>query len=143
MKKLTIVLLAFLFVGLGNVVAQTDATTETKTDEVKKECPWTKTADGKLICTKTGKICSEACVNKSKGKCCKGKRKGYSKCSKGKYSSNRNSSRSNAGFSFSKTGKSYSCSKKVVKKCGEGCTKACCAKTDESSDSDEDGNSEE
>ena len=143
MKKLTIVLLAFLFVGLGNVVAQTDATTETKTDEVKKECPWTKTADGKLICTKTGKICSEACVNKSKGKCCKGKRKGYSKCSKGKYSSNRNSSRSNAGFSFSKTGKSYSCSKKVVKKCGEGCTKACCVKTDESSDSDEDGNSEE
>ena len=143
MKKLTIVLLAFLFVGLGNVVAQTDATTETKTDEVKKECPWTKTADGKLICTKTGKICSEACVNKSKGKCCKGKRKGYSRCSKGKYSSNRNSSRSNAGFSFSKTGKSYSCSKKVVKKCGEDCTKACCAKTDESSDSDEDGNSEE
>ena len=143
MKKLTIVLLAFLFVGLGNVVAQTDATTETKTDEVKKECPWTKTADGKLICTKTGKICSEACVNKSKGKCCKGKRKGYSRCSKGKYSSNRNSSRSNAGFSFSKTGKSYSCSKKVVKKCSEGCTKACCAKTDESSDSDEDGNSEE
>ena len=143
MKKLTIVLLAFLFVGLGNVVAQTDATTETKTDEVKKECPWTKTADGKLICTKTGKICSEACVNKSKGKCCKGKRKGYSGCSKGKYSSNRNSSISNAGFNFSKTGKSYSCSKKVVKKCGEGCTKACCAKTDESSDSDEDGNSEE
>ncbi len=143
MKKLTIVLLAFLFVGLGNVVAQTEATTETKTDEVKKECPWTKTADGKLICTKTGKICSEACVNKSKGKCCKGKRKGYSGCSKGKYSSNRNSSRSNAGFSFSKTGKSYSCSKKVIKKCGEDCTKACCAKTDESSDSDEDGNSEE
>ena len=143
MKKLTIVLLAFLFVGLGNVVAQTDATTETKTDEVKKECPWTKTADGKLICTKTGKICSEACVNKSKGKCCKGKRKGYSKCSKGKYSSNRNSSRSNAGFNFSKTGKSYSCSKKVVKKCGEGCTKACCAKTDESSDSEEGGDSEE
>ena len=143
MKKLTIVLLAFLFVGLGNVVAQTDATTETKTDEVKKECPWTKTADGKLICTKTGKICSEACVNKSKGKCCKGKRKGYSGCSKGKYSSNRNSSRSNAGFSFSKTGKSYSCSKKVIKKCGEDCTKACCAKTDESSDSDEDGSSEE
>ena len=35
MKKLTIVLLAFLFVGLGNVVAQTDATTDTKTDEVK------------------------------------------------------------------------------------------------------------
>ena len=143
MKKLTIVMLAFLFIGLSNVVAQTEATTKTETDEVKKECPWTKTADGKLICTKTGKICSKACVNKSKGKCCKGKRKGYSGCSKGKYSSNRNSSRSNAGFSFSKTGKSYSCSKKVVKKCGEDCTKACCAKTDESSDSDEDGNSEE
>ena len=100
MKKLTIVLLAFLFVGLGNVVAQTDATTETKTDEVKKECPWTKTADGKLICTKTGKICSEACVNKLKGKCCKGKRKGCS----GKYNkaSKDYSSSGNSGFNFSK-----------------------------------------
>ena len=124
MKKLTIVLLAFLFVGLGNVVAQTDATTETKTDEVKKECPWTKTADGKLICTKTGKICSEACVNKSKGKCCKGKRKRYSGCSKGKRSNY--SKGMNKGFSFGKSDK----------KCGSDCTKPCCAKTPESDENE-------
>ena len=140
MKKLTIVLLAFLFVGLGNVVAQTDATTETKTDEVKKECPWTKTADGKLICTKTGKVCDDSCKNKAKGTCCKGKRK---RCSgkSGKYNkaSKNYSSSGNSGFNFSKKS---SCSK-AAKKCGDDCTKACCAKTDESSDSDEDGNSEE
>ena len=139
MKKLTIVLLAFLFVGLGNVVAQTDATTETKTDEVKKECPWTKTADGKLICTKTGKICSEACVNKSKGKCCKGKRKGCSGKS-GKYNkaSNNYSSGGNSGFNFSKKS---SCSK--AKKCGDDCTKPCCAKEEEPTEEGDDSSSDE
>ena len=90
-------MLAFLFIGLGNVVAQTEATTETKTEEVKKECPWTKTADGKLICTKTGKICSETCANKSKGKCCKGKRK---RCSgkSGKYNKSSKNYKNNPFF---------------------------------------------
>ena len=117
-------MLAFLFIGLGNVVAQTEATTKTETDEVKKECPWTKTADGKLICTKTGKICSEACVNKSKGKCCKGKRKGCSGKS-GKYN---------------KASKKSSCSK--AKKCGDDCTKPCCAKEEEPTE-ENDENSDE
>ena len=151
MKKLTIVMIAFLFVGLGNVVAQTateDVTTEISAEEQFKancpdwgtdKCPFTTNEDGKIICKATGKECSA----KQLKSCCKSKRKGCSGYSKGKYSSNRNSSSSNSGFSFSKTGKSYSYSKKVVKKCGEGCTKACCAKTDEPSDSDEDGNSEE
>ena len=151
MKKLTIVLLAFLFVGLGNVVAQTateDVTTVLSAEEQFKancpdwgtdKCPFTTNDDGKIICKKTGKECSA----KQLKSCCKSKRKGCSGYSKGKYSSKRNYSKSNSGFSFSKTGKSYSCSKRVVKKCGEGCTKACCAKTDEHSDSDEDDNSEE
>ena len=140
MKKLTIVLLAFLFVGLGNVVAQTEATTEAKTEEVKKECPWTKNEDGKLICTKTGKICSEACVNKSKGKCCKGKRKGCSG-KKGSYkkSSKNYSSGANSGFNFSKKS---SCSSKAAKKCGEGCTKSCCAKTDDIEEGDDESSEE-
>ena len=119
MKKLTIVMLAFLFIGLGNVVAQTEATTKTETDEVKKECPWTKTADGKLICVKTGKVCDDSCKNKAKGKCCKGKSK-RSSCSKSK----------KGGFNFNKSngygGGKSSCSKKV-KKCGTDCTKPCCA----------------
>ncbi len=138
MKKLTIVLLAFLFVGLGNVVAQTDATTETKTDEVKKECPWTKTADGKLICTKTGKICSEACVNKLKGKCCKSKRKGCSGKS-GKYNkaSKDYSSKGNSGFNFSKKS---SCSK--AKKCGDDCIKPCCAKEEEPTEENDESSDE-
>ena len=139
MKKLTIVLLAFLFIGLGNAVAQTEATTETKTEEVKKECPFTKTADGKLICTKTGKICSKTCVNKSKGKCCKGKRKGCSGKS-GKYSkaSNNYSSGGNSGFNFSKKS---SCSK--VKKCGDDCTKPCCAKEEDPTEENDDSSSDE
>ena len=135
MKKLTIVMLAFLFIGLGNVVAQTEATSETKTEEVKKECPWTKTADGKLICTKTGKICSKACVNKSKGKCCKGKRKGCS----GKYNkaSKDYSSSGNSGFNFSKKS---SCSK--AKKCGDDCIKPCCAKEEEPTEENDDSSDE-
>ena len=124
MKKLSIVILVFLFAGIESVFAQTDANTETTTNEVKKECPWTKNADGKLICTKTGKICSEACVNKSKGKCCKGKRKGYSGCSKGKRSNY--SKGMNKGFSFGKSDK----------KCGPDCTKPCCAKTPESDENE-------
>ena len=138
MKKLTIVMLAFLFIGLGNVVAQTEATTETKTEEVKKECPWTKTADGKLICTKTGKICSEACANKAKGKCCKGKKKGCSGKS-GKYNkaSTNYSSGGNSGFSFSKKS---SCSK--AKKCGDACIKACCAKEEEVTEENDESSDE-
>ena len=112
MKKLTIVLLAFLFVGLGNVVAQTateDVATVLSAEEQFKancpdwgtdKCPFTTNEDGKIICKATGKECSA----KQLKSCCKSKRKGCSGYSKGKYSSNRNSSRSNAGFSFSKTG---------------------------------------
>ena len=138
MKKLTIVMLAFLFIGLGNVVAQTEATSETKTEEVKKECPWTKNADGKLICTKTGKICSEACVNKLKGKCCKGKRKGCSGKS-GKYNkaSKDYSSSGNSGFNFSKKS---SCSK--AKKCGDDCIKPCCAKEEEPTEENDESSDE-
>ena len=138
MKKLTIVMLAFLFIGLGNVVAQTEATSETKTEEVKKECPWTKTADGKLICTKTGKICSKVCVNKSKGKCCKGKRKGCSGKS-GKYNkaSKDYSSSGNSGFNFSKKS-SYS----KAKKCGDDCIKPCCAKEEEPTEENDESSDE-
>ena len=83
MKKLTIVLLAFLFVGLGNVVAQTateDVTTVLSADEQFKancpdwgtdKCPFTTNKDGKIICKKTGKECSA----KQLKSCCKSKRK--------------------------------------------------------------------
>ena len=121
MKKLTIILLALFFVGITNINAQTDAITseEVSIEEVKKECPFTKNADGKLVCVKTGKVCDEACKNKAKRKCCKGKSK-RSSCSKSK----------KGGFNFNKSngygGGKSSCSKKV-KKCGTDCTKPCCA----------------
>ena len=119
MKKISILLLAVLYIGIANISAQTETTNETVTavEEVKKDCPFTKTADGKLICTKTGKICNPAsCKNKSK--CCKGK-----KSKKGSF--NFNNSNNYGGKS------SCSKAKKKVKKCGEDCTKPCCANTEE------------
>ena len=118
MRKLTILLLSFLFVGLGNVIAQTEATVDTKTEEVKKECPYSKT-DANSGATK--------CCKSKKKSCCKSKNKGCSG-KKGKYSSGTNS-----GFNF---GKKSSCSKSV-KKWGENCVKACCT-TEKSSDDDND-----
>ena len=122
MKKLSILLLAVLYIGIANLSAQTEATNETVTaveevQEIKKDCPFTKTVDGKLICTKTGKICDPAsCKNKSK--CCKGK-----KSKKGSF--NFNNSNNYGGKS------SCSKAKKKVKKCGEDCAKPCCANTEE------------
>ena len=141
MKKLSIVLLAVFFIGIANVNAQTDATTENvvAVEEVKEECPFTKNAEGKLVCVKTGKICDDACKNKAKGTCCKGKKK--TSCSKSKKSSCSKSKE--GGFNFNKSnnygGGKSSCSKKIkkgcckkkAKICGEDCTKPCCAKTEE------------
>jgi hypothetical protein len=121
MKKLSIVLLAVFFIGITNVNAQTDAITsdEVTTKEVKKECPFTKNAEGKLVCVKTGKVCDEACKNKAKGTCCKGKRK--SACNKSK----KGSFNFNKANNYSGGKPSYSCKK--AKKCGADCTKPCCA----------------
>ena len=122
MKKLSIVLFAVFFIGIANVNAQTDIITsdEVTTEEVKKECPFTKNAEGKLVCVKTGKVCNEACKNKAKGKCCKGKSK-RSSCSKSK----------NGRFNYNKSNNygnktSSKCSTKKIKKCGAECTKSCC-----------------
>tara|TARA_Y100000588_G_scaffold255364_1_gene269891 strand:- start:339 stop:701 length:363 start_codon:yes stop_codon:yes gene_type:complete len=82
--------------------------------------------------TETKKACEKSKCTKSKKQCCKSK-----KGNNGKYSSG-----SNSGFKFNKKS---SCSK-AVKKCGEGCAKACCAEeesTDEGDDSDDDNGSEE
>ncbi len=107
MKKLSVIVLAFLFFGLSNVMAQS----ETITDEVKKECPFTKTEDGKLICVKTGKECSK----EELAKCKKG---GKKSCCSAKKSSD-------GGFNFNKTnsygGSKSSCSGKAKKK-------GCCSK---------------
>ena len=74
MKKLSIVLLAVLFIGIANVNAQTetDATNEISAVEQLKancpdwgtdKCPYTINEDGKLVCVKTGKICDDSCKN--------------------------------------------------------------------------------
>ena len=125
MKKLTIVLLSVFFIGIANISAQTDTPTETviaveEVQEVKKDCPFTKTEDGKLICTKTGKICDPAsCKNKSK--CCKGK-----KSKKGSFNFTKSNNYGGGKSSCSKKANKRCCKKKA-KKCGEDCTKPCCS----------------
>jgi len=141
MKKLSIVLFAVFFIGIANVNAQTDIITsdEVTTEEVKKECPFTKNAEGKLVCVKTGKVCDDSCKNKAKGTCCKGKRKcskgkrkwskGKSKCCKsksGSFNFTKNNNYGGGKSSCSKKGKKRCCKKKV-KKCGEDCKKPCCS----------------
>ena len=123
MKKISIVLLAVFFIGIANVNAQTDVTTETvvSIEEVK-------------TCADTGKICDATCEKKKNGTCCKGeKKKSCSKsekaaCSKSKEGSfNFDKSNNYAAdkSSCSKKAKKECC-KKVAKKCGDNCIKACC-----------------
>ena len=152
MKNITIALLAIFFMGITNVNAQTDVITsnEVVNEEVTlenhpKECPFTKNAEGKLVCVKTGKVCDNACKNKAKGTCCKGKTK---KCCKGKTKKSSCSKSRKSGFSYGNSndysGKKSSCSKKSkkgccskkgknkkscsknIKTCGAECTKPCC-----------------
>ena len=135
MKKLTIILLALFFVGITNINAQTDVTTsnEVTTEEVTlenhpKECPFTKNAEGKLVCVKTGKVCDNACKNKAKGTCCKGKAK---RCCKGKANGKSCSKSKKSGFNYGNTNNygsnsSSKCNAKKIKKCGAECTKPCC-----------------
>ena len=146
MKKLSIVLLAFLFIGITNINAQTDETTETVVafEEV-KEVTKSKT------CAKTGKICDVTCKNKAKGTCCNGV-KSASKCSKsakkGCSKSKASCSKSNkkgcsksksscskskkGSFNFDKTnkygGEKSSCSIKTKKGCSK--SKASCSKAE-------------
>jgi hypothetical protein len=150
MKKLSIVLLAFLFIGVTNINAQTETDVTAEISEVEQlkancpdwgtdKCPYTINEDGKLICKKSGKECSAEDLKKcckSKSKCSKSK----SKCSKsGKkgafnYGNSNNysgeksscSKKSRKHCKKGKSKKSY-CSKKEAKKCGDDCTKPCCA----------------
>lgn len=121
MKKLSILLLAVFFIGIANLSAQNETTTEAvvNTEEVKEV----------KKCSKTDKICDATCNKNKKGTCCKGL-----KADKGSYNFSDKGS-----FNFSKsnnyTGKSScsknvkkACCKKKTKTCGEDCTKACCAK---------------
>jgi hypothetical protein len=124
MKKITIALLAVFFIGMANVNAQTEVETTTEEvtiEEVKKECPFTKNAEGKLVCVKTGKVCDASCENKKNGTCCKGEKK--RKCSNSK----------KGDFDYGSTnnysGEKSSCSKKAKKGCNKGAKKkGCCSK---------------
>ena len=75
MKKISIVFLAVFFIGIANVNAQSDATSETvvTVEDVTAE-------EGVKTCAKTGKVCNSTCENKKNGTCCKGEKK--KSCSK-------------------------------------------------------------
>ena len=128
MKKISIVLLAVFFIGIANVNAQSDATTETVVgiEEVKEV----------KTCAKSGKVCDATCENKKNGTCCKGeKKKSCSKsekasCSKSKAKCSKSEkascSKSKEGsFNFDKSN-SYGDNKSSCSK--EGKKKGCCKK---------------
>ena len=134
MKKLTIILLALFFVGITNINAQTEAITadEVTTEEVKKECPFTKNADGKLVCVKTGKVCDTTCENKKNGTCCKGEKKKSCSKSKTKCSKEEKAACSKSKTKCSKEEKA-ACSKSKTK-CSKGKEKSACCSKDKTSD---------
>jgi hypothetical protein len=116
MKKISIVLLAVFFIGITNVNAQSDATTETivAVEEVTAE-------EGVKTCAKTGKVCDATCENKKNGTCCKGEKK--KSCSKSEKTS---CSKSKEGsFNFDKSN-SYGDKKSSCSKAGK--KKGCCKK---------------
>ena len=110
MNKITIALLAVFFIGIANVNAQSDATSETVVvTEVK-------------TCAKSGKVCDATCENKKNGTCCKGeKKKSCSKSEKGNF---------DYGTTNDYSGKKSSCSKKAKKGCDKGEKKGCSKKTE-------------
>ena len=127
-KKLSIALLAVFFIGIANVNAQTDATTETvvAVEEVQAE-------ETVKTCAKTGKVCDATCENKKNGTCCKGEKKKAcskkkSKCSKSKSACNKTKE---GNFNFDKSNnygeEKSSCSKKAKKGCSK--SKASCCKS--------------
>jgi len=132
MKKITIALLAVFFIGIANINAQTETkTTEDKT-EVKKacphanktdktdktDCPYTVDANGKKICTKTGKECSpKKCTPEEFAKCKKDSKK---ECQKGKSSCCKKGEKKK-GCCSKKGGDKKSCNKGEKKK-------GCCSK---------------
>ena len=107
MKKISILLLAVFFIGIANVNAQSDATSETVvvTEEVKEV----------KTCAKSGKVCDATCENKKNGTCCKSeKKKSCSKSEKGNF---------DYGTTNDYSGKKSSCSKKSKKSCKKSCSK--------------------
>lgn len=146
MKKITIALLAVFFIGIANINAQTDEATKTvvAVEEIQAEENVTD-AEAVKRCAKTGKICDATCANKKNGTCCKGEKK--RKCSKAKKSSCSKSKEGSFNFNksnnyggekascskkakkrcCSKKAKKGSCSKTAAKKCGDDCSKPCCA----------------
>ena len=122
MKKISILLLAVFFIGIANVNAQSDATTETVvvTEEVKEV----------KTCAKSGKVCDATCENKKNGTCCKGqKKKSCSKsekaaCSKSKAKCSKSEKGDlDYGTTNDYSGKKSSCSKKSKKSCKKSCSK--------------------
>ena len=120
MYIMKIILLSIFFIGITNINAQNNAiiSNEVTTEDVKEECPFTKNAEGKLVCVKTGKVCDDTCKNKAKGTCCKGKAK---KCCKGKRKRSSCSKSKKSGFNYGNTNNygsssSSKCNTKKIKK---------------------------
>ena len=120
MKKITILLLAILYIGITNVNAQTDAKkVDSKVIYEKGDQKIIEVEDTSKKCAKNSeKACNSTCENKKTGTCCEGKKAKSSckdsktKCSKSKEGSfNFNNSNSYGNK------KSKCCKSKEKKEC--------------------------
>jgi hypothetical protein len=124
MKKISILLLTILYLGITNLCAQNDNQPESKviyeknnqrimsSEDETKECEFKKNNEGELVCVKTGKICNETCPKKAKNSCCKGE-----KASKDCSTSKNSSFNFNTSNTYNTSTKKNSCSKVKSKSC--------------------------
>ena len=103
MKKISILLLAFLFIGSANINAQNNTNdAELTTDEVVSTETEVKT------CAKTGKICKSTCSKKANKTCCNGSKK-----SKSSFNFNKSHNYTNVKSSCSKSANKSCCKSKA------------------------------
>ena len=128
MKKISIILLSFLFIGINNLNAQNTETEKQKNDNISTE-QTNKTTE--KICVKTGKVCSEKCENKVKGTCCNGgeNKKSCSKAEKKSCSKAEKKSCCKAEKKSCCKSEKKSCSKAEKKSCSKAEKKSQCCKT--------------
>ncbi|MEE2954426.1 MAG: hypothetical protein VX347_04550 [Bacteroidota bacterium] len=125
MKKILFSLLAvFFIVGITTVNACETCGCKDKNTSVSDQ-ENLNSDENAPKCIKTGKTCASSCKNKAKGTCCEGKAKSQNTTG---FNFNKSNTYGKNSSNCSKTSQKKCCpKKKALKKCGDECSKACCA----------------
>lgn len=110
MKKISILLFTIFYIGISNINAQNDVTTE--------NTPTVETTQEEKKCAKTGEVCPKTCAKKKSGTCCQSKKANSScnKSKKGSFNFNKNTNRYSKNSSCSKSKAKNCCKKKALEK---------------------------